>query len=232
MRESVSKLARVIDHAVLKPQSTRKDNEAGCRLAMEYQVASLCVMPSWVEYCSDFLFHSLVKVGTVIGFPHGSSVTGTKMKEAEIALSDGADELDVVVNFSRVLTGDWETVESEISGLTSLVHSANSIVKFIFENCYLETKHKIRLCEICSEAGADFVKTSTGFGTGGATENDVRLMISNVSGPVQVKASGGIRDLERFLLMQNLGAARIGTSSTEAILDAWITGDDASRQGH
>ena len=231
MRESVNRLARIIDHAVLSPQSTRKDNEAGCRLAMEYQVASLCVMPSWVEYCSDFLFHSLVKVGTVIGFPHGSSVTGSKMKEAEIALSEGADELDVVVNFSRALSGDWKTVESEISSLTGLVHSANSIVKFIFENCYLETRHKVRLCEICSEAGADFVKTSTGFGSGGATEEDVKLMISNVSSPVQVKAAGGIRDLERFLLMRNLGAARIGTSSTEAILNAWITDDEASRKG-
>ena len=214
-------LARLIDHAVLKPQSTIKDNEAGCRLSLDYQVASLCVMPCWVEFCSEFLFHSLVKVGTVISFPHGSSVISAKMRESEIALRDGANELDVVVNFSRVLSGDWEKVEAEITELTGLAHSANGVIKFIFENCYLEDSHKIRLCEICSAAGADFVKTSTGCGTGGATEHDVKLMINSVAESVQVKAAGGIRDLERFLLMKKLGADRIGTSSTKVIIDAY-----------
>jgi len=218
MNESVNDLARLIDHAVLKPQSTREENEAGCRLALQLQVASLCVMPCWVEFCSDFLFHSLVKVGTVIGFPHGSNVTAAKMREAEIALEDGADELDVVVNFSLALSGYWGEVEKEIGELTGLAHSGNAAVKFIFENCYLENSHKLRLCQICSEAGADFVKTSTGFGPGGATEEDVRLMVSSVSGNVLVKAAGGIRDLPSFLRMKELGASRIGTSSTETIL--------------
>jgi len=222
-------LARLIDHAVLKPESTLEDNEAGCRLALDYNVASLCVMPCWVEFCFDFLFHSLVKVGTVIGFPHGSAVTETKLREAECALRDGARELDVVVNFSKALSGDWEPVVREIDALTGFAHSAGSMVKFIFENCYLEEDHKIRLCQICSEAGADFVKTSTGFGTGGATEDDIRLMVKSVSGDVQVKASGGIRDLQRFLLMRDLGATRIGTSSTAVIIDEYLKAGESAR---
>lgn len=213
--------ARIIDHAVLKPESTRGDNEAGCRLALEYQVACLCVMPCWVEFCSEFLFHSLVKVGTVIGFPHGSSVTPVKLREAELAFRAGARELDVVVNFSRALSGDWGLVRKEIEELTGFFHGAGAVIKFIFENCYLEDSHKIRLCRICSDAGADFVKTSTGFGTSGATEEDVKLMRSSVFGGVRIKASGGIRDLERFSLMKELGAARIGTSSTAAIISEY-----------
>lgn len=225
----MDKLARIIDHAVLKPESTLGDNETGCRLALDYEVACLCVMPCWVEFCSDFLFHSLVKVGTVVGFPHGSAVTETKLREAECALRDGARELDVVVNFSKALSGDWEPVVREIEALTGLAHSAGSMVKFIFENCYLEEDHKIRLCQICSEAGADFVKTSTGFGTGGATEDDIKLMVKAVSGDVQVKASGGIRDLQRFLLMRDLGATRIGTSSTAVIIDEYLKAGDPAR---
>jgi deoxyribose-phosphate aldolase len=217
----MKKLAGLIDHAVLQPESTLKDNEEGCRLALEYQVASICVKPCWVEFCSDFLFHSLVKVGTVIGFPHGSAVTEVKLREAECALRDGARELDVVVNFSKVLSGDWKGVRREIEVLTGLAHSAGSVVKFIFENCYLEECHKIMLCQICSDTGADFVKTSTGFGKGGATEDDIKLMVKSVSGNVRVKASGGIRDLQRFLLMRDLGAARIGTSSTARIIDEY-----------
>ena len=143
--------ARLIDHAVLKPESTMEDNKEGCRLALEYQVASLCVMPCWVEFCSDFLFHSLVKVGTVIGFPHGSAVTPVKLREAELAFRDGARELDVVINFSRALSGDWDLVRKEIEELTEFAHGAGAIVKFIFENCYLEDSHKIRLCRICSD---------------------------------------------------------------------------------
>lgn len=213
--------ARIIDHAVLKPESTRDDNEAGCQLALEYQVACLCVMPCWVEFCSEFLFHSLVKVGTVIGFPHGSAVTPAKLREAELAFRDGARELDVVVNFSRALSGDWGLVRKEIEELTGFSHGAGAVIKFIFENCYLEDSHKIRLCRICSDAGADFVKTSTGFGTGGATEEDIKIMQRSVSGGVRIKASGGIRDLERFFIMKELGAARIGTSSTAAIISEY-----------
>ena len=224
----MNRLAGCIDHAVLKPESTRDDNEAGCRLALEYQVASVCVMPCWVEFCSDFLFHSLVKVGTVIGFPHGSAVTETKLREAECALRDGARELDVVVNFSKVLSGDWEWVRREIEELTDFSHAAGSIIKFIFENCYLENAHKTTLCQICSDAGADVVKTSTGFGAGGATEEDIKLMVSSVYGGVQVKASGGIRDLRKFLLMRDLGATRIGTSSTARIIDEYRKSADCA----
>jgi deoxyribose-phosphate aldolase len=213
--------ARIIDHAVLKPESTRADNEAGCRLALEYQVACLCVMPCWVDFCSDFLFHSLVKVGTVIGFPHGSALTPVKLREAELAFRDGARELDVVINFSRVLSGEWDPVKREIEELTEFSHGAGAVVKFIFENCYLEDLHKIRLCRICSDAGADCVKTSTGFGPGGATEADVKLMSGSVFGGVRIKASGGIRDLQRVLLMKELGASRIGTSSTASIISEY-----------
>lgn len=217
----MERLSRIIDHAVLNPHATGRDNEEGCRAALEYEVASLCVMPCWVAFCSGFLLGSRVNVGTVIGFPHGSSMTGTKMHEAETALRDGARELDAVVNVSKALSGEWSWVNSEIEALAGLSHSAGAVIKIIFENCYLEREHKIRLCEICSDAGVDFVKTSTGFGSGGATEEDVRLMAESVFGGVRVKASGGIRDLERFLLMRSLGAARIGTSSTAAILDEY-----------
>jgi len=214
-------LARLIDHAVLKPDSTIADNETGCRTALEYQVAGLCVMPCWVEFCAEFVSRSPVRLGTVIGFPHGSAVTAAKLREAELALRDGARELDAVVNFSRVLSGDWGSVTREIAALTETAHAGGAIVKFIFENCYLSGADKIRLCRICSEAGADFVKTSTGFGPGGALEEDVRLMVDNVSAGTRVKAAGGIRDLDRALAMKEAGAARIGTSSTAAILDGY-----------
>ena len=154
--------------------------------------------------------------------------TETKLREAECALRDGARELDVVVNFSKVLSGDWEWVRREIEELTDFSHAAGSIIKFIFENCYLENAHKTTLCQICSDAGADFVKTSTGFGAGGATEEDIKLMVSSVYGGVQVKASGGIRDLRKFLLMRDLGAARIGTSSTARIIDEYRKSADCA----
>lgn len=216
----MDELARIIDHAVLKPDSTLRDVERGCRVALEYQVAAICVSPSWVSFCSRFLKDSAVKTGTVNGFPHGASKLEIKMAEAEAAIDDGADEIDTVVNIGRVLSDDWEFTGREVRALTGLVHSSGSAIKFIFETCYLQPPEIIRLCRLCSDEGADFVKTSTGFGSGGATEEDVRLMAESVSGETGIKAAGGIRDLKRFLLMKNCGATRIGTSSTVEILEA------------
>ena len=216
----MNKLARMIDHAVLRPDSTVRDVEQGCRVALDYQVASLCVSPSWVGFCSGFLADSLIRTGTVAGFPHGASKVEVKKAEAGAALEDGADEIDTVVNIGRVLDEEWDFISREIRELTSLVHSSGAAVKFIFENCYLQPAHIVRLCRICSDEGADFVKTSTGFGSAGATEEDVKLMAESVTGATRVKAAGGIRDLDRFLLMKRNGASRIGTSSTVEILEA------------
>lgn len=219
----------LIDHAVLKPTSGLEENEAGCRVALKYQVASICVLPSWVEFCSERLKGSSVKTGTVISFPHGSAMPAVKMKEAEVAIKNGARELDVVVNISKVLSRDWGWVESEIEELTGFAHAGEALIKMIFENCYLGVEEKVRLCRICSGAGVDFIKTSTGFGPGGATDDDVRLMVETVSGSVKVKASGGIRNLDRLLQFKALGAARIGTSSTVAILEEYYSRMESER---
>ena len=212
-------IAKMIDHSLLNPIFTDTELEAGCRIALEYDVASVCIMPYYLKRCAEILLGSTVKASTTIGFPHGGHTTAAKVAEAEQALSDGGQELDMVVNISKVLSEDWAYVRDDIKAVVELTHTHGQKVKVIFENCYLEDKHKIRLCGICSELGVDWVKTSTGYGTGGATDEDLRLMRQNAAAHVQVKAAGGVRSLDRLLAVREIGVTRVGASRTVDILD-------------
>lgn len=212
-------IAKMIDHALLTPSQTDAELAAGCRLAAAYQVAGVCIKPAWIKDAAGWLKGSGVMVGTVIGFPHGGHHTAVKVAEARQALADGAVELDMVVNIGKVLSGDWKTVADDIAAVTAVAREGKACLKVIFENCYLQDAHKRELCRICNEIRVDFVKTSTGFGSGGATDEDLKLMRECSPPPVQVKASGGVRTLERALHVRAMGVTRIGTSSTTAILD-------------
>lgn len=218
-------VAKMIDHSLLRPTITDGDVRAGCELAARYLVASVCVKPAHVQLACGLLAGIDVLVGTVVGFPHGGSTTATKVAEAEEALEKGATEIDMVVNIGAVLSGDWDLVGGEIEALCQAVHRRDGYLKVIFENCYLEEEQKIRLCRICDAAGVDWVKTSTGFGQRegrfyGATDADLRLMRAHVSSRVQVKAAGGVRDLDRLLEVRALGCSRVGATATEAIMEA------------
>jgi deoxyribose-phosphate aldolase len=216
---SYSDIATMIDHALLSPTLTSADLEAGCQLARAYDVASVCIMPFALKRCAELLAGSSVKASTTIGFPHGANTTAIKLAETLQALEDGGEELDMVVNISQVLSGHWDSVRDEIRAVTEATHAAGQKVKVIFENCYLNDEQKIRLCEICGDLGVDWVKTSTGYGTGGATIEDLALMRKHSPAHVQVKAAGGIRDLDALLAMRELGVTRCGASRTREILD-------------
>jgi deoxyribose-phosphate aldolase len=220
MDYAYSDIAKMIDHSLLKPTLTVDELEAGCRLAVEYDVASVCILPYYVRRCAELLQGSTVKTSTTIGFPHGGHTTAVKRAEAVQALADGGEELDMVVNISQVLSGNWDYVADDIAAVIEPAHAAGQKVKVIFENCYLEDAHKIKLCEICTALAADWVKTSTGYGTGGATIPDLKLMLAHVGKGVQVKAAGGIRDLPALLEVRTLGVTRVGASQTKPILDA------------
>ena len=211
--------ARMIDHSLLNPILTPDDLEKGCRLAVDYRVASVCILPYYLKRCAEILAGTGVKASTTIGFPHGGHTTSVKVAETRQALADGGEELDMVVNISKVLSKDWDYVRKEIEEIVGITHAAGQKVKVIFENCYLEDAHKVRLCEICGEARADWVKTSTGYGSGGATDADLRLMRAHSPDWVQVKAAGGVRDLDRLLAVRALGVTRVGASRTKEILD-------------
>lgn len=212
-------IAKMVDHSLLPPSLTDRELEYGCRMALEYNCASVCIMPYYLKRCAEILQGSTVKASTTIGFPHGGHTTAIKVAEAERALDDGGQELDMVVNISKVLSGDWAYVTADLKAVIDAVHARNQKVKVIFENCYLKDTHKIRLCEICAVAGADWVKTSTGFGTSGATLEDVKLMRAHSPENVQVKAAGGIRNLDQLLNFRALGASRVGSSRTKDILE-------------
>lgn len=212
-------IARMIDHSLLNPTLTMNELEAGCRLARAYDVASVCILPYYLKRCSTILQGSTVKPSTTIGFPHGGHATAVKVAEAQQALADGGKELDMVINISQVLSGDWDYVRHDIGSVIGVVHSGGAKVKVIFENCYLRDEHKIRLCEICGELQADWVKTSTGYGSGGATIEDLTLMRRHSPAAVEVKAAGGIRDLDKLLEVRALGVTRVGASKTKEILD-------------
>ena len=218
MDYSYNDIARMIDHSLLPPALNEQELEAGCQLAVEYGVASVCIMPYYLKRCAEILQGSGVQASTTIGFPHGGHTTALKRAEAERALEDGCQELDMVVNISRVMSGDWDYVQADIAAVIEPAHAAGQKVKVIFENCYLDESQKLMLCKICTELKADWVKTSTGFGTGGATVEDIKLMVENTPDTVQVKAAGGIRDLDRLLELRALGASRIGASRTEGVL--------------
>ncbi|HEX6275494.1 MAG TPA: deoxyribose-phosphate aldolase [Polyangiaceae bacterium] len=211
-------IASMIDHALLAPSLDWTAVEAGLRTALAYRVASVCVVPHYLAGAAEALSGSNVRATTTIGFPHGTQTTATKLHEAELALADGAVELDAVVNVNRVLSLDWSYVTSELRILVALCHEKNAKLKLIFENCYLGDFHKIRLCELAGEHGADWVKTSTGFGSGGATLADLRLMREHAPPAVQVKASGGIRTLDELLAARPF-VTRVGLSRTPEILE-------------
>lgn len=218
MNYTLAEIAGMIDHSLLKPTMTLAEFEAGCEKAIELKAASVCLMPFFAARCSAILKGTGVKSSTVIGFPHGGHSSAAKKAEAELALSHGCEELDMVVNVNHVLSGSWDYVQADIAGVIEVAHAAGQKVKVIFENCYLNDEQKIRLCQICTDLKADWVKTSTGFGTSGATADDLRLMVANTSDAVQVKASGGIRDLDTLLAFREIGVTRCGCSSTEAVL--------------
>ena len=214
-----SDIAKMIDHSLLNPTLTVNDLEAGCRLALRYDAASVCIMPYYLQRCADILAGSNVRASTTIGFPHGGHTTAIKVAEAEQALRDGGEELDMVVNISKVLSGDWDYVRADIRAVIDVTHAAGQKVKVIFENCYLTDTQKIKLCEICGELNADWVKTSTGYGTGGATHEDLKLMRLHSPAHVQVKAAGGVRTLDALLAVRELGVTRCGATRTAEILD-------------
>jgi deoxyribose-phosphate aldolase len=217
--DSVDAVAKVIDHSLLNPVMTDSILLEGIEIAKKHKTASVCIKPYFVSRAAKFLEGSGVAVGTVIGFPHGGHSTAVKVMEAQQAIQDGATELDLVVNIGKVLSGDWEFVEKDLRSVVSICQATQSISKIIFENCYLEDSHKIQLCQISERIGADFVKTSTGYGSGGATPEDLKLMRAHVSPKVQVKAAGGVRDLNRLLEVVALGVTRVGATATEKILE-------------
>ena len=212
-------IAGMIDHSLLVPTLSAEQLEAGCQLAREYGAASVCILPYALRQAAGLLAGSIVQPSTTIGFPHGGQATAIKAAEAERALADGGTELDMVVNISKVLSGDWDYVQKDIQAVLEPTHAGRMKLKVIFENCYLDDAQKIRLCEICGELGVDWVKTSTGFGTGGATDEDLALMRKHSPAHVQVKAAGGVRDLDRLLRVRELGCTRSGATRTKEILD-------------
>lgn len=212
-------LAKRIDHSLLGPTLTDAELAEGCHLAATYRVASVCIKPHAVRLAAEILKGTGVHVGTTVGFPHGGNLTAVKMFEAERAMDDGATELDMVVNIGKVLGGDWKPVRDEIEAITRAAHDRKAIVKVIFENCYLSPAQISKLCKICGEVSADYVKTSTGYGSGGATSDDLKLMRDVAPPHVKLKAAGGIRTLDAALAVAGLGCDRIGASKTAEILD-------------
>ena len=212
-------IAGMIDHSLLNPTFTRDQLEAGCQLAVTYKVASVCIMPYYLKRCAAILAGSGVQPSTVIGFPHGGHTTTIKLAEARQALADGGKELDMVVNISAVLSGDWDYVTREIQAVCEATHAGGAKLKVIFENCFLSDEQKVALCGICGRLGVDWVKTSTGYGSGGAMDADLKLMRANSPAAVQVKAAGGVRTLDRAIEVRELGCTRFGCTATKPILD-------------
>ncbi len=213
-----SEIAGMIDHALLKPTMTKQDIIDGCKLADQYKVAAVCVRPSDVVLAKEILKDSSVAVTTVIGFPHGMTTTECKVFEAVQAIENGCAELDVVINIGAHKSGDYTFVRQDLKAVIDAAHEKNVIVKVIFENCYLTEDEIIKACEICNEVGADFVKTSTGCGTGGAEDKDLIIMRKYAKPEIQVKASGGVKTLERVVRFKALGVTRCGCTATADIL--------------
>ena len=212
-------IAKTIDHSLLRPELDDVFVEDGCRLAARYDVASVCVRPADVVRAKAILDGTDVAVGTTIGFPHGNHLTATKVFEAQRALADGATELDMVIQIGALKSGRDADVQADIKAVVDVAHAGGAIVKVIFENAYLTDDEMIRACRLTEAAGAEFVKTSTGFAATGATPDDLRLMRVNTSAHVQVKAAGGVRTLDALLEVMALGVTRIGATATAAIID-------------
>ena len=249
MKYSYDELAKMIDHSLLHPTMTDADLEAGCRLAAKYGVASVCIKPYAVKQAVELLKGSGVLVGAVIGFPHGNSTTESKRYETELACRDGAAEIDMVINIGKALSGDWAYVETDVRAVCDEARKHGSKVKVIFENDYLtqggagldSDAFKKRLCELCERAGAAWVKTSSGYGFvkqadgsynyKGATEHDLALMRASVSPTVQVKAAGGVRDLDGLIRVRDLGGSRCGATATAAMMDDYRRREAAEKAG-
>ena len=249
MKYRYEELAKMIDHSLLHPTMTDEDLEEGCKLAAQYGVASVCIKPYAVRRAVKLLEGSGVLVGAVVGFPHGNSCREAKRYETELACRDGAVEIDMVINLGKALSGDWEYVEADVKVVCDEAHEHGAKVKVIFENDYLteggaglsSDDFKSRLCEICERAGADWVKTSTGYGFvkgsdgsysyQGATEHDLALMRASVSQKVQVKAAGGVRDLDGLIRVRDLGGTRCGATATAAMLDEYRRREAAEKAG-
>jgi deoxyribose-phosphate aldolase len=249
MKYSYADLAKMIDHSLLHPTMTDAELEEGCRLAARYGVASVCIKPYAVKRAAELLRGTGVLVGAVIGFPHGNSCTESKRYETELACRDGAAEIDMVINIGKALSGDWDYVEQDVRAVCDEAHRHGARVKVIFENDYLSKggagltsdDFKRRLCQLCERAGADWVKTSTGYGFvkqpdgsynyQGATEHDLALMRASCSPKVQVKAAGGVRDLDGLIKVRDLGGSRCGATATAAMMDEYRRREAASTQG-
>ena len=212
-------IARRIDHALLDPKLTDYELEEGCKLALKYNVASVCIKPYAVSLAARILKGSQVAVGTTIGFPHGGCATAVKVFESQKAMDDGATELDMVINIGQARSGHWDAVVGDIAEVTRAAHDRSALLKVIFENCFLNDEQKIRLCQICGQIGVDYVKTSTGYGTGGATHDDLILMRRLSPAHVKLKAAGGIRTLDQAIAVLELGCDRLGASRTAQILE-------------
>ncbi|MDQ2085354.1 deoxyribose-phosphate aldolase [Herbivorax sp. ANBcel31] len=221
-------VAKAIDHAVLKPEFTDLELEKEVKLAKEYNVASVCVKPCHVKIAGEILKDSKVLVGTVIGFPHGTTTTKCKVNESIEAIENGAKELDMVINIGKLISGDYQYLKNDISEVVNCAHDRNVIVKVIIETALLNDQQKIQACEIAEQAGADFVKTSTGFNGGGASLSDIELMKESVSSKTKIKASGGIKTLEQAMKFIEVGCSRLGTSSTVAILTNSVNDVDSN----
>jgi deoxyribose-phosphate aldolase len=225
---TLAQFAKTIDHSLLQPQLTEAEVLAGCALAAQYHVASVCVKPYHVKLAAQALADSDVLVSTVVGFPHGSSTRETKLAEAQQALAEGAVELDMVINYGALRSGQLEYVKAEVHAICALAYAHNAKIKVIFENAYLTDEQKIAACRICDEAGADWVKTSTGFAPTGATVADIQLMRANISERVQVKAAHGVRTLAAALEMIDAGVTRIGATATATMCEdfkRWRAGE-------
>jgi len=212
-------IAKMIDHSLLRPELDDEFVEAGCRLALAYDVASVCVRPADVVLARTILDGTDVAIGTTIGFPHGNHRTETKVFESVRAIGDGARELDMVLQIGALKSGRDADVEADIRAVVDVAHAAGAIVKVIFENAYLTDDEKVRACRLTEAAGGDFVKTSTGFAPTGATHDDLRLMRANTTPPTQVKAAGGVRTLDALIEVMALGVTRVGATATAAMLD-------------
>ncbi len=249
MKYTYEQLAKMIDHSLLHPTMTDRDLDEGCALAAKYGVASLCIKPYAVKRAAELLKGSGVLVGAVIGFPHGNSTTESKRYETELACRDGAAEIDMVVNIGKALSGDWDYVERDIKAVCDEAHKHQAKVKVIFENDYLtqggaglsSEDFKAKLCVLSERAGADWVKTSSGYGFvkqpdgsynyKGATEADLKLMRAQVSEKVQVKAAGGVRDLDGLIKVRDLGGSRCGATATAAMMEEYRRREAAERAG-
>ena len=218
MKLTPKDIAKMLDHSTLQPFLTQEDVRKGCEIALKYGTASVCARPADMPLVKEMLAGSDVRVCTVIGFPHGNHKPEIKLAEAEAALNDGCEELDMVINVGRLIAGDDQYVQDEIAELCALAHSRDAKVKVIIETCYLTDEQKVRVCKLAAAAGADWVKTSTGYGTAGCKLEDVILMRRSVPADCQVKGSGGIRDLDTVLALRAVGATRCGVSATEKIM--------------